>query len=164
MHQYLHDPTLSNEYDCYECYQEDLDREAGYKTPPVYKADTLEALAEQLQIDPSALVHTVAEYNRFCSGKKDREFGKNAEFLIPREQGPYYAVYGQLFSECSAGGVRVDAKCRVLRNDQTPIPGLYAGGDATSAMHRRGELAVVSELTWAVASSYRSAVEAVGEA
>jgi thioredoxin reductase len=55
----------------------------------------------------------------------------------------------------------VDARCRVLRNDNTPIPGLYAAGDATSAMHRRGKLAVVSELTWAVASSYRCAVESV---
>ncbi len=163
MDEYLHDPTLSNEYDCYECYQEDLDREAGYQKPPVYRADTVEALAEQLQIEPSALVHTVEEYNRFCSEKKDEEFGKDAKFLIPREEGPYYAVYGQLFSECSAGGLMVDAQCRVLRNDQTPIPGLYAGGDATSAMHRRGELAVVSELTWAMASSYRSAVEALKE-
>ena len=50
----------------------------------------------------------------------------------------------------------VDGQCRVLRNDGSYIPGLYGVGDATSAMHRRGKLAVISELTWAMASSYTS--------
>jgi fumarate reductase flavoprotein subunit len=158
---FLQDPALSEEYDCYSCYQEDLDREANYKYPPVVKADTIEELAQKLQIDPDVLRKTVEDYNRFCSEGKDEEFGKDSKFLVPREEGPYYAIYGQLFSECAAGGLMVDARCRVLRNDNTPIPGLYAAGDATSAMHRRGKLAVVSELTWAVASSYRCAVESV---
>ncbi len=51
------------------------------------------------------------------------------------------------------GGVMVVGQCRI-RNDGSVIPGLYAGGDATSAMHIRGRLAVISELTWAVASAY----------
>ena len=34
-------------------------------------------------------------------------------------------------------------------------------GDATSAMHRKGKLAVISELTWAVASAYTSGGNAV---
>jgi len=160
MSAFLNDPSLADEYDCYECYQEDLDKEAGYLKPPVVKAETLWELASKLDIDPSSLTKTVEDYNRFCLEGKDEEFGKSPDFLVPREQGPYYAVYGQLFSECSAGGLMVDDKCRVLRNDKTPIPGLYAAGDATSAMHRRGELAVISELTWAMASSYRSALEA----
>ena len=59
------------------------------------------------------------------------------------------------------GGLMVDGQCRVLRNDGSFIPGLYGVGDATSAMHRKGHLAVVSELTWAVASAYTSAGNAV---
>ena len=59
------------------------------------------------------------------------------------------------------GGLMVDGQCRVLRNDGTPIPGLYGVGDATSAMHRKGKLAVISELTWAVASAYTSGRNAV---
>ena len=55
----------------------------------------------------------------------------------------------------------VDAECRVLRNDNTYIPGLYGVGDATSAMHRENDMAVVSELTWGVASSYTSGKNAV---
>ena len=52
------------------------------------------------------------------------------------------------------GGVTVNPKCQVLRNDGSVIPGLYAGGDCTSSMHRKGKLAPVSELTWAMASNY----------
>lgn len=160
MQVYLNDPSLN---DVCAYYQEDLDREACYKKPPVYKADTIEELANKLNIDPATLKMTVESYNRFCINGNDEEFGKSAEFLAPREQGPYIAISGQLFSDIAAGGLSVDAKCRVLRSDNTPIPGLYGGGDATSAMLRRGEMPVVSGLTWALASAYRSAGEAVEE-
>ncbi len=160
---FIKDPTLADEVECYEHYQEDLDREAGYKIPPVVKADTIEELALKLDMDPAVLMRTVSNYNRYCRQGKDEEFGKAAEFLIPRDIGPFYAVYAQRFSEAAMGGLMVNGMCQVLRNDGSVIPGLYGVGDATSAMHRKGELAVISELTWAVASAYRSAVNAVKE-
>ena len=160
---FLLDPSLSDEIDCYRHYQEDLDRETTYKVPAVVKADTIEELAEKLGMDAAVLTHTISEYNRFCRQKKDEQFGKDPKFLVPRDAGPFYAVYAQRFSEAAMGGLMVNADCQVLRNDGTPIPGLYGVGDATSAMHRKGELAVISELTWAVASAYCSAVNAVKE-
>ena len=160
---FLLDPSLSDELDCYRHYQEDLDRETSYRVPAVVKADTIEELAEKLDMDTAVLTRTISEYNRFCRQKKDEQFGKDPKFLIPRDAGPFYAVYAQRFSEAAMGGLMVNADCQVLRNDDTPIPGLYGVGDATSAMHRKGELAVISELTWAVASAYRSAVNAANE-
>lgn len=160
---FLLDPSLSDEIDCYRHYQEDLDRETTYKVPAVVKADTIEELAEKLGMDAAVLTRTISEYNRFCRQKKDEQFGKDPKFLVPRDAGPFYAVYAQRFSEAAMGGLMVNADCQVLRNDGTPIPGLYGVGDATSAMHRKGELAVISELTWAVASAYCSAVNAVKE-
>ena len=114
-------------------------------------------------MDAAVLTRTISEYNRFCRQKKDEQFGKDPKFLVPRDAGPFYAVYAQRFSEAAMGGLMVNADCQVLRNDGSPIPGLYGVGDATSAMHRKGELAVISELTWAVASAYCSAVNAVKE-
>jgi fumarate reductase flavoprotein subunit len=35
----------------------------------------------------------------------------------------------------SLGGVVIDARCRVLRPDGTPIPGLYAAGEVTGGVH-----------------------------
>ena len=69
--------------------------------------------------------------------------------------------YGKEKTLVPLGGVMVDGQCRCIRNDGSVIPGLYAGGDATSAMHIRGRLAVISELTWAVASAYTSGINAV---
>ena len=162
-HRFMADPSLADEAECYEHYQEDLDRETTYKIPSVVRADTLGELAEKLDMDPDVLYRTVSQYNRFCRIGNDEQFHKSPEFLVPKESGPYYAVYAQRFSEAAMGGLMVDAECRVMRNDGSFIPGLYGVGDATSAMHRKGELAVISELTWAVASAYRSAVNAVKE-
>lgn len=157
---FIGDPALADERECYINYQEDLDRETTYKVPAVMKADSIGELAEKLGMDPKVLRETVNNYNEYCKNGNDEEFGKAAEFLVAREQGPYYAVYAQRFSEAAMGGLMVNEKCEVLRNDGSVIKGLYGVGDATSAMHRKGELAVISELTWAVASAYRSAVNA----
>ena len=160
---YIHDPTLADETECYVNYQADLEREAAYRKPPVVISDTIEGLAPGMGIDPAALVKTVADYNRYCREGNDPEFHKPPQFLVPLEEGPFYAIYNQRFSESAMGGLMVDDHCRVLRNDGSIIPGLYGVGDATSAMHRRGEFAPISELTWAFASAYRSAVNAAEE-
>lgn len=161
--EYINDPTLAAERYIYESYREDLEEEAGYERPPVYKADTLYELAEKIGIDPAALEATAARYNEFCRKGNDEEFGKDPRFLKPLEKGPFWAIYGQRFSEGAFGGLRVDGQCRVCREDGTPISGLYGVGDATSAVQRRGELAVVSELTWATASAFLSAENAARE-
>ena len=124
-------------------------------------ADTLEELAEKCGMPVEAFLAAVKEYNGFAAAGEDKEFGKPAGFLVPiGENGPYYAILGSRFSEASLGGLMVDGRCRVLRNDGSPIDGLYGVGDATSAMHRRGKLAVISELTWAMASAYTSGADA----
>lgn len=125
--------------------------------PAVRRADSIAALAEDLGIDGAVLEAEIERYNSFCEQKNDEDFHKNPMFLRPiGPKGPYYAIYGQRFVEMAAGGLRVDGQCRVLREDGTPIPGLYGVGDATSAMHRRDKYAVISELTWATASAYKS--------
>ena len=40
----------------------------------------------------------------------------------------------------SLGGVVIDARCRVLRADGTPIPGLFAAGEVTGGVHGRKRL------------------------
>ena len=145
----------------FETWEQELEEEALLDTP-VKKADTLEELAEKCGMPVDAFVNSVKRYNDFCARGADEDFGKDARFLVPiPDHGPYYAIYGKRFSEAAMGGLTVDGQCRVLRNDRTPIPGLYGVGDATSAMHRKGKLAVISELTWAVASAYTSGGNAV---
>ena len=153
----LSNPGMAKRWWQFERWEEELNEEALLDTP-VKKADTLEELAELCGMPADALVDTVKRYNEFCAKGEDTDFGKGAPLLRPvSEHGPYYAIYGKRFSEASLGGLMVDGDCRVLRNDGSYIPGLYGVGDACSAMHRKGKLAVISELTWAVASAYVSA-------
>lgn len=152
---YVSTPAYANKAHFYATWEEDLEEESKLDTP-VKKADTLEELATMFGADPKVFIDEIKKYNSFCEKGVDEDFGKDPKYLIPipLDKGPYYAVYGQRFSEAAMGGVTVNDKCQVLRNDGSIIPGLYAGGDCTSAMHRKGKLAPVSELTWAMASNY----------
>ena len=152
---YAANPAYANKKQFYATWEADLDHEATLDTP-VKKADTPAELAVLIGADPEVFVAELEKYNGFCRTGVDEDFGKDSAFLkeIPLDKGPYYAVYGQRFSEAAFGGVTVNAKCQVLRNDGSIIPGLYAGGDCTSAMHRKGKLAPISELTWGMASNY----------
>ncbi len=157
----INNPAFASKVNFYKTWEEDLEEEAKLDTP-VKKADTLEELAVLCGIPVEVFIDTVKRYNEFCLKGLDDEFGKQGAALVPvPSHGPYYAIYGKRFSEAAMGGLIVDGQCRVLRNDGSAIPGLYGVGDATSAMHRKGELAVISELTWAVASAYTSGGNAV---
>lgn len=157
----IDNPAFASKANLYRTWEADLGEESKLDTP-VKKADTLEELAALCGMPADALTDTVKRYNDFCAKGTDEDFGKRADTLIPvPDHGPYYAIYGQRFSEAALGGLMVDGQCRVLRNDGSPIPGLYGVGDATSAMHRKGEIAVISELTWAMASAYTSGGNAV---
>ena len=95
----------------------------------VLSADSVEALAGLAGIDAAGLVRTVAEVAVLtCDGGTDRHgrrFGGTAVL-----QAPYYAVKvtGALFH--TQGGLVVNAEARVLREDGSALPNLFAGGGA----------------------------------
>jgi fumarate reductase flavoprotein subunit len=94
-----------------------------------WKADTIADLAKQLNFDPNTLEKTVADYNAVCDKGEDASFGKDPKFLTKFTSGPYYAiqVWNVVFS--TIGGLDVDNKICVLKEDHvTPIKGLYAIG------------------------------------
>ena len=155
---FIANPAFASKAYLYETWETELEEEAALPVDaPVKKADTLAELGAMCGMPAGMLEKTVARYNQFCAEGTDKEFGKPADFLRPiGDKGPYYAILGKRFSEAALGGLTVDGQCRVLRNDGSAIPGLYGVGDATSAMHRKGKLAVISELTWAMASAYTS--------
>lgn len=159
---FIANPAFASKVWQYETWEDEIREEAALPVdPPVMIADTLEGLAVKCGMPVEAFMQSVQRYNEASAAGKDEDFGKAAQFMIPiGDTGPYYAILGKRFSEAAMGGLMVDGRCRVLRRDGTAIPGLYGVGDATSAMHRRGKLAVISELTWAVASAYTSGADA----
>lgn len=152
---FINNKAIGSRARFFETWEQDLNHEATLDTP-VKKADTLYELAEKMGVDPDVFVEEMTKYSKYCETGVDEDFHKEARFLkpFPLDQGPYYAVYGQCFSEAAMGGVTVNENCEVIRKNGDVIPGLYAGGDCTSTMHRRGKMAPISELTWAVAANY----------
>ena len=97
---------------------------AGY----VFKADTLEELAGKMGLDPEALTATVEAYNAACDAGEDAEFGKDPKYLKPVKGAPYYGIVGSSWCYSTCGGLDVNEKFQVLRDDGQPIDGLYAVG------------------------------------
>ena len=140
-------------------FVEKLEQESRLDTP-LKKADTLDELAELMQVPVDVFVSEIQRYNALCTQKNDEDFFKAPDTLVPIEKPPYYAIYMKRFQENAMGGVVTDCDTRALDRDGAPIPGLYAGGDNARGVTLAGDIGRetvenhVSALTWAFASGY----------
>ncbi|OUO92055.1 FAD-binding dehydrogenase [Gordonibacter sp. An230] len=93
-----------------------------------HRADTLEELADALGIPAEALKKSVAAWNECCARGADDQFGLARDKLKPIDTPPYWGI--RQWIRCSAinAGVVVDGCCRVLDENDEPIPGLYSVG------------------------------------
>ena len=57
--------------------------------------------------------------------------------LGPVDEPPFYAIRVVPGDLGTKGGLRTDSRARVVRDDGTPIPGLYAAGNASAAVMGR---------------------------
>lgn len=108
--------------------------EAAIKEGFVFKADTLEELADQIGLDPKTLVNTVSDYNAFTESGEDNEFRKPAEFLAEIGDGPYYAVKMASYSYNTCAGLDVNTELQVLSTTGEAIPGLFAVGSDSAGV------------------------------
>lgn len=99
---------------------------AGY----VYQADTIAELAEKIGIGPEKLNATVDRYNELCEMGEDVDLGKDAKYLQPVNEGPYYAITGSVRPFSTGGALDVNTKLQVKTKDGlSVIEGLYAVGN-----------------------------------
>jgi tricarballylate dehydrogenase len=117
-----------------------------HENPPL-RADTIEGIADLLGIPGDSLRHTIEQYN---GATKDDEFdparfdGKSTVGITPRKSNwaeplltpPYEAVPVEANICFTYGGLRVDARSRVLNADRQPIPGLWAAGEVTGIFYQ----------------------------
>ncbi|WP_375197413.1 FAD-binding protein [Sphingobium sp.] len=99
------------------------------------KAPTMEALARKLGFDPATFAATVENYNRAARAESADPLGKEGEELHAFGAGPFYAVDQSITARyeplpvMTLGGLKVDESSgQVLREDGSPIGGLYAAG------------------------------------
>lgn len=97
-----------------------------------YQADTIEELAQLTGIDPAVLTATVDRYNELCEAGEDKDFGKDAELMVPIKTAPFYAVRSYCVTRGIAGGIKTTTSAEVVREDGSIIPGLYASGAIAS--------------------------------
>ena len=124
-------------------YGEDWDNNNGIdKTVERYvkkglccKADTLEELAQQMDVPVDTFLATVERYNELVEKGDDEDYGKRAELLTPIKEGPFYALkFGPALLNAH-GGVIIDTKMRVLDANDEPIPGLLAVGNVSGGLY-----------------------------
>lgn len=106
----------------------------------VRTADTIEALAGKIGLDPKTLRATVDRFNGWKKQGVDRDFhrGETAweryytkdRALETVEQGPFHAAPFLYVSLGTKGGPRTNRDCQVLRPDGSVIGGLWCAGIA----------------------------------
>jgi fumarate reductase flavoprotein subunit len=108
----------------------DLDQELarGMAANKVFKGDTLDGLASQIGVSADTLRASVDEYNACYDDGYDGLFAKDRVYLDPIRKAPFYAVKLALAAFMTNGGIRINHKTEVLKEDRAVIPGLYAAG------------------------------------
>lgn len=105
------------------------------KEGKVHRADTVEDLAESIKVPVGHLVATVDRMNELAELQEDQDYLKDAKFLEPITEGPFYAVEIRTATVCfTACGLRTDREARVLNHEGRVIPGLYAAGEVTGGI------------------------------
>jgi succinate dehydrogenase/fumarate reductase flavoprotein subunit len=99
----------------------------------IRKADTIEELALQMNLDPAALRTTVGRWNVSCSRRSDEEFGRPYGTMMPIDTPPYYI--GEIWPLVSntQGGPVHNARRQIMDVFSQPIRRLYSAGEIGSA-------------------------------
>ncbi|HET7683552.1 MAG TPA: 3-oxosteroid 1-dehydrogenase [Marmoricola sp.] len=120
-----------------------------YKHGVIRKGATLAELAEQIEVPADALEATVARFNGFARSGVDEDFHRGESAydkyysdptvkpncsLHVIDEAPFYAVRIVPGDLGTKGGLVTDEHARVLREDGSVLPGLYAAGNVSAAV------------------------------
>jgi fumarate reductase flavoprotein subunit len=112
--------------------KDEIQKALEQKAPYITRADTVKELSKQVGLPD--LVQTVNKYNQMAREGKDQDFGKKADFMIPVENGPFYAFALGIGAFCTMGGLKTNADHKVLDKNGKVIPGLFAAGNDAAGM------------------------------
>ncbi|KAF1298465.1 flavocytochrome c [Enterococcus sp. JM4C] len=101
----------------------------------VKSADSLEALAKEINVSEDNLQTTVETWNKAVADKKDAEFGRETAMDNDLSKGPYYAIAIAPGIHHTMGGVKINTNTEVLNTENKVIPGLFAAGEVTGGVH-----------------------------
>ena len=146
----------------------------GYFT----KADTLEDLAAQVGIEAAGLKATVEKFNEYARAGKDLDFQRGETIfdryygdenvepnpcLAPIDTPPFYTLEAYPGELGTKGGLKTDARARVLTDAGELIPGLYAIGNCSASVMGRTYPGAGSTIGPATTFGYIAACDATGD-
>lgn len=100
-----------------------------------WKADTLEELADLIGVDKENFLAEVENYNKMCEAGEDTQFEKEPVFLYPIKEPPFYATKVEAVILVCVGGLKVNTDLAVVKEDGTPIDGLFATGNTSGDLY-----------------------------
>ena len=108
------------------------------------QADSIAELAGRIGVPADALGASVERFNGFCEAGVDEDFGRGQDEYdsfftggaapTPCDQAPFYAARFVLSDLGTKGGLVTDTAGRVLREDGSAIPGLYASSNSAASV------------------------------
>jgi succinate dehydrogenase/fumarate reductase flavoprotein subunit len=98
------------------------------------KGDTIDEVAQKLELPVDAVKATIERYNGFCQTGVDEEFSKHKSVLFPIDTGPFYGAVALPLFGIVMGGLRCNTKMQVLDEEDQVIPGLYVVGTIVGDM------------------------------
>lgn len=113
----------------------------------IFKADTIDELADKINVPWEALSETVIAMNDYAKTGVDTEFGRGSNAydqmfgdpnckpnpcLAPISKAPFYAVPINNGDLGTKGGLKVDERARVIDGSGKPIGHLYAAGNQSA--------------------------------
>ncbi len=148
-----------------------------YAAGTVFRAPTLAGLAGQIGLPADGLEQTVQRFNGFAAAGKDEDFGRGDSVydryygdprclpnpnLAALTAAPFYAIKIVPGDLGTKGGLRTDERARVLRQDGTPITGLYAAGNASATVMGHSYAGAGATIGPAMTFGYIAALDIAG--
>ena len=132
----IHNYTVVDDPDTYRCLGgrtvSSLIEEGRYG---FVKADTLEELAEKINVPYENLKASLDTYNEHVkNGDSVDELGREL-LTTALEGGPWYAYPRAPAAHHTMGGVKINTDAHVIGTSGDLIPGLYAAGEVTGGIH-----------------------------
>lgn len=125
-----YDESRPKNNETYRNYKSKDQLEKAVQDGRAVKADTIEELLAQLDIDQEKAKASIERYNQLCINGYDEDYGKPASRMFGLMQAPYYAVeFGTTFMLVCIGGLSSDEDCHTFTDEGQIIPGLYVAGN-----------------------------------
>jgi len=104
-----------------------------------YMADSLEELAEKINVSPDNLKAAVDEFNEAVENGGPDRFGRTL-FDKKIDTPPYFAGARTPTVHHTMGGIKINENAQVIDTEGKVIPGLYAAGETTGGIHGANRL------------------------